>query len=443
MSQSTNSLQQAQVWRFIMGKVKSSVRTAPRRRITGLVVLKALVFAGLCYTVPQAIASSFLPSSTSSTQSAQASLAQFQPLELAQAIPQSQLVVQLAPRDAGQVEVRSQPSIQERVLFTGNAGDRGQVLDQRAGNDGYTWYYLRFEDRRGGWVRSDALQSQTTLAAAPQPTPAQPTTTPSPQGGIPRFNRPSRSAAPVAPAPELDFSVDPAPVPAPQPEAASNPISGLLSRLLPPREPAQTLNQDQVVRYFQEVALGSEFGSANARVRRWNQDLRIAVYGNPTDQDLQTLTDVVNELNELIGHSVRLSFTNANPNTTITFAPESQFRSLDRNYRPRNLGFFWTTWDSSNHINSARILVSTTGVSQQQRSHLIREELTQVLGLMQDSQAYPHSIFYQGWTETTQYAPIDRAIIQLLYSSAVAPGMNRAQAEAALRQADVLALISR
>ncbi|MBW4655634.1 MAG: DUF2927 domain-containing protein [Kaiparowitsia implicata GSE-PSE-MK54-09C] len=439
-----------------MGKVKSSVRTAPRRRITGLVVFKAMVFAGLCYTVPQAIASSFLPNSTafnpSASQSVQTNQAPFQPLELAQSVPQSQLVVQLAPGNAGRVEVRSQPSIRERVLFVGNAGDRGQVLDQRAGNDGYTWYYLRFEDRRGGWVRSDALQSQSTLAAAPQQpaaAPAQPTitptTTPSTNGGIPRFNRPSRSTAPVGPAPELDFSVSapPASAPAPQPEAPSNPISGLLSRLLPPREPAQTLSQDQVERYFQEVALGSEFGSANAKVRRWNQDLRIAVHGNPTDQDLQTLTDVVDDLNALIGHSVRLSFTNANPNTTITFAPESQFRNLDPNYRPRNLGFFWTTWDSSNHINSARILVSTTGVSQQERSHLIREELTQVLGLMQDSLAYPDSIFYQGWTETTQYAPIDRAIIQLLYSSAVTPGMNRAQAEAALRQTDVLALISR
>jgi hypothetical protein len=49
--------------------------------------------------------------------------------------------------------------------------------------------------------------------------------------------------------------------------------------------------------------------------------------------------------------------------------------------------------------------------------HLLREELTQSLGLFNDSWEYPESIFYQGWTTTTEFAPIDRELIDMLYNN--------------------------
>jgi hypothetical protein len=59
--------------------------------------------------------------------------------------------------------------------------------------------------------------------------------------------------------------------------------------------------------------------------------------------------------------------------------------------------------------------------------HLIREELTNGLGLMNDSWQYPESILYQGWTDVILYAPIDRAIIGLLYDSRLRPNMTKDQ----------------
>ena len=44
------------------------------------------------------------------------------------------------------------------------------------------------------------------------------------------------------------------------------------------------------------------------------------------------------------------------------------------------------------------------------------EELTQSLGLFNDSYKYPESIYYQGWTTTTEYAPIDVELIEMLYN---------------------------
>ena len=50
------------------------------------------------------------------------------------------------------------------------------------------------------------------------------------------------------------------------------------------------------------------------------------------------------------------------------------------------------------------------------KKHLLREELTQSLGLFNDTYDYPESIFYQEWTETNEYAPIDIELISMLYN---------------------------
>lgn len=201
-----------------------------------------------------------------------------------------------------------------------------------------------------------------------------------------------------------------------------------------PRTPVQTRGYTaEQIQYFLDIALGAEFGETGGTIRKWTGPVRVKVNGTPTREDLATLNSIVNELNDLVQGAVPVQLTNSNPNIEIYFAPEAQFSSIEPNYRARNLGFFWAWWDGGT-INRARILISTTGVTQQERSHLIREELTQSIGLMQDSTRYRDSIFYQGWTDVTQYSAIDRVIISMLYSPAVRPGMSRPQVLAAIRQ---------
>lgn len=48
--------------------------------------------------------------------------------------------------------------------------------------------------------------------------------------------------------------------------------------------------------------------------------------------------------------------------------------------------------------------------------HFIREEITQGLGLINDSWKYPESIFYQGYSKVIQYSELDKSIIQKLYN---------------------------
>jgi len=69
-----------------------------------------------------------------------------------------------------------------------------------------------------------------------------------------------------------------------------------------------------------------------------------------------------------------------------------------------------------------------------EQKHLLREELTQSLGLANDSQIYMGSIFQSIWTTTTKYALIDKDLIRLLYHSDMSVGLNENQVDGVLRE---------
>lgn len=187
----------------------------------------------------------------------------------------------------------------------------------------------------------------------------------------------------------------------------------------------------QEIEYFFEIAFGAEYGSSGSVLHKWASDIRIRVNGTPTNADLDTLNQIVAELNTLVS-SISFSIVTDNPNVDIYFTNVSQFPSIEPNYISGNMGFAWIWWDAAGDIFKGRILIALDGVNQQVRSHLIREELTQSAGLMKDSWRYQESVFYQGWTGTTAYAQIDRALIKLLYDPRLRSGMTQDQVKDAL-----------
>jgi hypothetical protein len=237
---------------------------------------------------------------------------------------------------------------------------------------------------------------------------------------LPAFSVPNRQSQITAPEPRVSRSNAASPVPANLP--GEHPLTSSV-----PRFTAEQIS------YFLDVAMGAEFSAAPARIHKWRGDVRIQYLGNPTETDLDTLRAVIAEVNQLTQGEINLSLVNETPNVTVRFVPESQFSNYEPNYQSTNYGFFWTWWN--NHvINQANILIATDSlITSQERSHLIREELTQSLGLMQDSRRYPNSLFFQDWTATTQYSDMDKALIRMLYQPTVKAGMTRAEVIAALQ----------
>lgn len=192
----------------------------------------------------------------------------------------------------------------------------------------------------------------------------------------------------------------------------------------------------QALDYFNAIAFGSEFSqnSQTSRVRKWVQDIRISVRGRPTRRDRATLNRIVAELNTLIAQDgIQISLTDTDPNVAIYFAPHGQFMRYEPNYVPGNLGFFYGWWNGRMELTRSRILISSDRITQPERNHLIREELTQALGLMNDAWTYENSTFYQGWTRTQDFADIDRELVRILYDPRVKPGQTPGQVRQALR----------
>ncbi|WP_433794081.1 DUF2927 domain-containing protein [Actinoplanes sp. CA-252034] len=72
------------------------------------------------------------------------------------------------------------------------------------------------------------------------------------------------------------------------------------------------------------------------------------------------------------------------------------------------------------------MLIRSTGISESMRCHLIREELTQSMGMLQDSRKYRDSIFQADYGRATvRCSAIDKEVIRLLYRGTVFRGQDR------------------
>lgn len=199
--------------------------------------------------------------------------------------------------------------------------------------------------------------------------------------------------------------------------------------------PDRHFDADAIELYL-DVALGAEFGNAPRVVRKWTQDLSVRLEGVPAPADLTELGQVIEELNELrSGPRVRLAAPGEPSNITLHFAPESTFAGILPEYVPVNRGFFWFWSNGRQEITSAVILIDNTdAITQAFRDHLIREELTQVLGLANDSPRFPGSIFHHGtFPAPTSYSDLDREVIRIHDLPEIRAGMTETEVRAVLR----------
>ncbi len=200
--------------------------------------------------------------------------------------------------------------------------------------------------------------------------------------------------------------------------------------------PEQTQNSyiysDKEIEYFTEIALGTEYGNNVQVIRKWDSDIRIKINGNPREKDMEAVNQVISDINGIIGDKIFLTIVNTNENIKINFVPLSDFSIC--NAKPGNYGYFNCRW-RNNVIYECDICIATDdSLLQEERSHMIREELTQSLGLMKDSFKYRDSIFYEGWTQTLNYSEIDRKMIEILYSNDIRPGMSKVEVEGILKK---------
>lgn len=168
--------------------------------------------------------------------------------------------------------------------------------------------------------------------------------------------------------------------------------------------------------YFKEIVLGREFEEDNKFVKRWNVDMKIYVLGSHNRELDFELEKIVSELNEIITSiKIKIVEDSLSSNMLVYFGSWSSFLQIKPNEDPNLLRSNWGLFRYSG--NSGYMYVDIERANEIEQRHLLREELTQSLGLFNDSYKYPESIFYSPWTTVVEYAPIDRELIDMLYNN--------------------------
>jgi len=197
--------------------------------------------------------------------------------------------------------------------------------------------------------------------------------------------------------------------------------------------------QIKVIDYYKDIALGFEFGNASNVTRKWNSELRIFIGGEPNSELINELENIKTEINELAKDGFKVNIVNDSlkSNYYIFFGTGTEYAEIfpsQSNLVDSNWGLFSVYWNSRNQITSGYMYVDITRANSTEQKHLLREELTQSLGLAKDSPLYMESIFQSTWTNTTQYASIDKDLIRLLYHPDMRFGLNENQVDNILRE---------
>jgi len=180
-------------------------------------------------------------------------------------------------------------------------------------------------------------------------------------------------------------------------------------------------------------------GNASKITRKWDGEMKVFIGGEPSLELLAEFEKIRDEINELASDGFEVTVVNDSlqSNYYIFFGTGTKYAELfpdESTLVNSNWALFYVFWNSQNQFSSGHMYVDISRADLIIQKHLLREELTQSLGLAIDSPRYIGSIFQSAWTSTIEYAPIDKDLIRLLYHPEMFVGLNETQVDKVLRE---------
>ena len=179
--------------------------------------------------------------------------------------------------------------------------------------------------------------------------------------------------------------------------------------------------QQEIKSYFNEVAYGSDEmkDSKTNKITKWDKDIKMYLDGYYTNQDLINVKSLISELNTLIGNiKITIVKNKSEANSIVFFGDFNTFNSkyLYNQLQYVNCNGYCLIYSYSGSIiiDNVKIFIRND-VTPLDKKHAIIEEITQSLGLANDSWTYEDSMFYEGYTTTQQLSKIDKEVIKMLY----------------------------
>ncbi len=196
----------------------------------------------------------------------------------------------------------------------------------------------------------------------------------------------------------------------------------------------ENLAVEDVIKYFKEVSLDSEFvNSGNPKVvQKWVEPITYCLFGEPTEEDENIINSFCEQINQIHGFpGITQVSKDEFANLEIFFCDENEM--IDRlgdNFYGMDGGV--TFWYEENEIYSATICCRTD-LDQILRNSVIQEEIYNGLGPLQDTVLREDSLIYQEFSQPQKMTEIDLLILKLLYHPNIKCGMNDVECEKVIR----------
>jgi hypothetical protein len=186
-----------------------------------------------------------------------------------------------------------------------------------------------------------------------------------------------------------------------------------------------------LARQFERIAFSSEFGGEYraGRLIRWQGPIRVRIAGHFPDRFRIEVERQLSELRQNSGLAIDIveAAGEAQPaQMTIEFSTSRGGTSFDPEAPCRTL-----IWETGYVIRRVQIYI--TPYPDELRRHCIAEELTQALGLADDSRLVRDSIFNDA-SARQRIAPWDALMVRILYDPRLRPGMHKTEAMPIVRR---------
>ncbi|WAL78448.1 DUF2927 domain-containing protein [Shewanella sp. DAU305] len=214
--------------------------------------------------------------------------------------------------------------------------------------------------------------------------------------------------------------------------------------LIPTLTPvADWKNLTYITQAFSEIALKNEYDVAKHKVRKWRIPVRVFVEHQVGDRALHTQLVQMHlaHLAEITGHDIQLVDTLLDANLHLVFTRQSQWESeVTRLMGPSSaknvhgsVCMAKFALNAKSEIERAWVIIPVDQA--QMHGKLVAcvvEEITQVLGLPNDSEKVFPSIFNDK-TPQDLLTGLDFILLKLLYSPNIRAGMTAAEVKAPLQ----------
>lgn len=207
----------------------------------------------------------------------------------------------------------------------------------------------------------------------------------------------------------------------------------LLLLLLPGLCLAQA-DQTLLRQVFGQSVFSLEYGQADPLLRRFQGPLKIHAYGQMTEADRAFLPAFLQLLQDgVVGlPPISLVFSQEEANITYAYVPLKDMGQHTDFYTEGNWGYVTFFWNSKQEMTGLQIAIASDVTNQEERNHLVMEELVNGLGLLNDVDQPKDSIITQDWTTIQELSALDWQLLNTLYDQRLKPGMTRKQAFRAL-----------